>query len=138
MIINFHPKEKPSKKGLEVIKTLKADSEIFHSTDKSTPEWQEIIKSNEKLVLVAPTYWWGPSYEFDKWLQEVFAYNFAYSFDTGSKVGLLDGREFEFHLTHGTPDEFAQTMKDNIIQRLKLGIFEYSNAKVEVNFHFAN
>jgi hypothetical protein len=61
MIINFHPQELESKKGKEVIDMLVATNAqtVFHVTDKTIEEWKEIISSDEKLVLLAPTYWWG-------------------------------------------------------------------------------
>ena len=138
MIINFHPKEIPSSACLKLIEKLNevAVHTVSHSTDKTAEEWKAIIKSDEKIIMVAPTYWWGMSYEFDKWLQDVFTYNFAFSFDTGSNVGLLDGREFEIHMTHATPTEYADIMHGNIKDRLKKGVFEYCNAKIDINFHF--
>lgn len=138
MIVNFHPKEIESKKGLEVITSLVANNsteKVFHVTEKTYGEWKEIVKSDEKIIIVAPIYWWNLGYEFDKWLQNVFTYNFAYTFDNGQREGLLNGRPFELHLTHATPDEYAQFMKDNMVARLKTGIFEYCGATVEVSFH---
>lgn len=138
MIINFHPKEKESKKGLEIINRINKDNEhkIFHSTDKTASKWKEIISSDEKLILVAPVYWWGASYEFDKWAQEVLSYGYAYMYtEDGVKHGLLKGRRFEFHLTHGTPNEFSKEMEDNIRQRMDVGIFGFCDARVDVKFY---
>lgn len=138
MIINFHPKEIPSVKGLEVINTLNADKshEVFHSTDKTIEEWKAIIQGDEKLILVAPTFWWGLSYEFDKWAQEVLSYGFAYQYtDEGMPEGLLNGRSFEFHTTQGTPEAYATVMRANMKQRLETGIFGFCGAKVDVYFY---
>lgn len=137
MIINFHPKELPSKKGVEVIATLNADNShtVVHVPEKTVEEWKEIIKSDEKLVLVAPTYWWGFGYEFDRWLQDVFTYGFAYEYKDGLPVGLLAGRAFEFHTTHGTPAAYAETLRANMKQRLEVGVFGFCDAKVAVTFY---
>lgn len=137
MIINFHPKELPSKKGIEVITALNADNShtVVHVTEKTSEEWKEIIKSDEKLILVAPTYWWGLSYEFDTWAQNVLSYGFAYEYKDGLPVGLLVGREFELHTTHGTPAAYAEVMRSNIKQRLEVGIFGFCDAKVTVTFY---
>lgn len=140
MIINFHPKELPSKKGLDVISQLNADGGhvVVHVTDKTAEEWKEIIKSDEKLILVAPTYWWGLSYEFDKWAQNVLSYGFAYKYnEQGMPEGLLNGRMFEVHTTQGTPEAYAAVLRANMVQRIETGIFGFCGAKVAVNFHVA-
>jgi NAD(P)H dehydrogenase (quinone) len=138
MIINFHPQEIESKKGLEVIAKLNGDAShaVFHVTDKTIEEWKAIISSDEKLVLVAPTYWWGAGYEFDKWIQVVLSYGYAYKYnEQGMPEGLLNGRAFEFHTTQGTPEAYATSMRENIKQRLEVGIFGFCNAKVDVKFY---
>ncbi len=138
MIINFHPKEKPTQAGAKLIEKLllATPTEVVHITDKTAEEWQGMIKSNEPMILAGPTYWWGMGHDFDKWMQDVLTYNFAFSFDTGAKVGLLDNREFSIHMTHGTPTEYAGEMHKNIEARLKSGVFEYCNAKIDINFYF--
>lgn len=138
MIINFHPKEIESKKGKEVIETLNKEGThtVFHVTDKTAEEWKEIIKTDEKLVLVTPTYWWGLSYEFDKWAQDVLSYGFAYQYTPeGMPEGLLNGRAFELHTTQGTPEVYATKLRANMKERLEVGIFGFCNAKVEVFFY---
>lgn len=137
MIINFHPKEIESVKGLEVIATLNADNShvVVHVTDKTVDEWKDIIKSDEKLILVAPTFWWGLSYEFDRWIQGVLSYGFAYEYNAdGMPVGLLNGRAFTVHTTQGTPEAYATTLRANMEQRLKIGIFGFCGANVDVHF----
>lgn len=134
MIINFHPKEFPSKLGVQVIENIKNDQEVFHSTDKSAKEWQDIIKSDEVLHLVAPIYWWGLTYEFDKWVQDVIAWGFAFNFGANGKESLLNGRKFFVHLTHGHTPDGDPLMKGNIEERLKTGIFNYVGADVEINW----
>ncbi len=138
MIINFHPKELPSKKGLEVIAKLNESGAhtVVHATDKTTEEWQNLFLSDEKLILVAPTYWWGLSYEFDKWAQSVLKYGFAYKYnEAGMPEGLLKGRQFEMHITQGTPKAYATVMRENMKQRLDVGIFGFCDAKVDVTFY---
>ncbi len=138
MIINFHPKEIQSKAVAKLIERLLAanPTEVLHAADKTKEEWQAIIKSPESMVFVGPVYWWGMGHDMDKWMQDVLTYNFAFSFDTGEKVGLLDGRAFEIHLTHGTPTQWADTMKKNIEERLKTGIFGYCNSQIEISFYY--
>lgn len=138
MIINFHPKELVSKKGLEIITELNKDGNhaVVHVTDKTKEEWQELFLSDEKLILVAPTYWWGLSYEFDKWAQNVLSYGFAYHYkENGMPEGLLKGREFSLHITQGTPEVYATVMRENMKQRLETGIFGFCDAKVGVTFY---
>jgi NAD(P)H dehydrogenase (quinone) len=140
MIINFHPKEKESKKGKEVIDMLLGakQQEVFHVTDKSYEAWKELIAGQEELVLVAPTYWWGFGYEFDKWAQEVFAYGFGYEYnEQGMPVGLLKKRPFTMHITHGTPTSMATVMLENMKKRLETGIFGFCDATVDVHFYQA-
>lgn len=140
MIINFHPKELESKKGLGIVAELEKGGAhtVVHSTDKTKEEWQAIISGDEKLVLVAPVYWWGASYEFDKWIQAVLSYGFAYQYnESGTPEGLLKGRAFEMHMTHGTPEAYATIMRENIKQRLETGVFGFCNSKVEISFHVA-
>jgi putative NADPH-quinone reductase len=137
MIINFHPVEIPSKTGAAIIADLQSKDpniEAFVPSSKTVEQWQNIIKSSEPIIMVAPIYWWGAGYEFDKWLQGVFDYNFAFSFDSGTKEGLLEGREFIIYMTHKTPDMYAQSMLKNITDRLEQGIFGYCNAKININF----
>lgn len=140
MIINFHPKELESKKGVEVIAEISKNTthEIFHVTDKTIEQWKDIIMSDEKLILVTPTYWWGLSYEFDKWIQGVLGYGFAFEYTPeGMPKGLLKGRAFELHTTQGTPEAYAEVMRANMKQRLEVGIFGFCDAKVDVTFHVA-
>jgi len=140
MIINFHPKEIASKKGLEIIKRLNAESKhvVAHATDKTPQEWQKIIMSDEKLILIAPIYWWGASYVFDKWVQDVFAYGFAYKYGEKGVEGLLKERVFEMHMTHGMPEAHAIAMRENISTRMQKGIFGFCNAKVKLAFYDPN
>jgi putative NADPH-quinone reductase len=141
MIINFHPKERESKKGIEIIERLNSDKnhEVIHVADKSIDEWKNIIDGSEKLIFVAPVYWWGASYEFDKWAQDVLTYGYAYRYsEEGKPEGLLNGREFEMHLTHGTPNEYSKEMEDNIRVRMDKGIFGFCGAKVVVKFYDLN
>lgn len=138
MIINFHPKELESKKSLEIIGKLNHDlsQTVVHITEKTAEEWKAVILSDEKMVLVAPTYWWGASYEFDKWVQDVFTYGFAYKYnESGMPEGLLKGREFELHMGHGTPKAYAEVMRENIKVRMEKGIFGFCDAKVSVTFY---
>jgi NAD(P)H dehydrogenase (quinone) len=138
MIINFHPKEIPSKKGLELIQAFSKDNpqQVFHSTEKSAEEWKEIISGTERLILIAPVYWWGAGYEFDKWAQDVFSSGFAFRYtENGTPEGLLNGRPFEFHLTHGTPSSFSTVMRENITTRMQQGIFGFCGAKLVINFY---
>lgn len=138
MIVNFHPTEIPSKKVLEVIGKLNSNNEhtVFHVNDKTAEEWQTIISSDEKLVFVAPVFWWGLGYEFDKWIQYTFAYGFAYKYtDAGMPEGLLHDRAFEVHLTHGTPMAFAGTLQENLKTRLVNGVFGFCNSKLDLHLH---
>jgi len=138
MIINFHPQEKESKRGQEIIARLNPDNtqKVFRATEKTSEEWKAIINSDEELILVAPTYWWGLGYEFEKWLQNVITYDFAYKYnEQGSPEGLLNGRIFELHITHGTPEVYAKNMRENIKQRLEAGIFGFCNAKADIKFY---
>lgn len=140
MIINFHPKERESKKGVEVIASINADGahQVFHVTDKTTEEWKEVINSDEKIILIAPTYWWGFSYEFDRWAQNVLSYGYAYQYTAeGMPEGLLKGRAFELHTTQGTPEVYATKLRANMKERLEVGIFGFCDAKVDITFHTA-
>jgi len=138
MIVNFHPKEIPSKIGLELIDKLNAKGEhsVVHALDKTTAEWQAVISGSEKLIFVAPVFWWAAGYEFEKWMQSVLSFGFAYKYsDAGLPEGMLNGRAFEMHLTHGTPTVYAGVMQENIKTRLAQGIFAFCNATVDVQFH---
>jgi putative NADPH-quinone reductase len=138
MIVNFHPKEIESKKGVDVIASLNEGGEhsVFHVTDKTPEEWKTIISGDEKLILIAPTYWWGLSYEFDKWIQSVLSYGYAYQYNAhGMPEGLLKGRAFELHTTQGTPEAYATALRSNMKHRLEIGVFGFCDAKVDVHFH---
>ncbi|MEI7653463.1 MAG: NAD(P)H-dependent oxidoreductase [bacterium] len=140
MIINFHPKEIESKKGLEIIARLNADGahKVFHASDKSADEWKQIIKSDEKLVLLSPVFWWGGGYVFEKWIQEVLSYGFAYTYSKeGMPEGQLGGRAFEMHMTHGMPEAMATTMRENIQKRMEQGIFGFCKATITMHFYEA-
>lgn len=140
MIVNFHPKEIESKKGLEVIASLNKEGvhSVVHVTDKTPEEWKALIKSDEKLIFVTPTYWWGLSYEFDRFAQNVLSYGFAYQYTKeGMPEGLLNGRQFEVHTTQGTPEAYATVLRANMKQRLEVGIFGFCGAKVDVFFYEA-
>lgn len=141
MIINFHPKEITSKKGLEIIERLNIGNEhvIVPVSDKNVDEWRALIDGNQKLILVAPVYWWGAGYEFDKWVQDIFSHGYAFVYDeNGVPKGLLNGRKFELHMTHGTPKEYSKIMQENIKQRMDVGIFGFCGAKVDMKFYDLN
>ncbi len=138
MIVNFHPKEIPSKKGAEIISKLNAKGEhsVIHALDKTPAEWQAIVSSSEKLVFVAPVYWWAAGHEFDKWVQDVFAYGYAFKYnEAGVPEGILAGRAFEMHLTHGTPMGYAGAMQENMKTRIAQGVFGFCNATVDIQFY---
>jgi|GEM_PF-1599684 len=138
MIIHFHPLEIPSVKGLEIIRKLTESEKhsVVRVQDKTASEWREIIASDEKLILLAPVYWWGGSYEFDKWIQDVFTPGFAFKYgDNGMPEGLLNGRVFELHMTMGTPIAYATTMIENIKERMGRGIFGFCKAEVKLFFY---
>lgn len=136
MIINIHPREREANHTLKVINTLveKYQEPVVHISDKTVSEWQEIIKSDQPMRFVGPVYWWGMGHEFEKWMQEVLSYGFAYQYVDNVPTGLLNDRAFEVYLTHGTPTEHAEDMRANISQRLHDGIFGKCNATVQVEF----
>ncbi len=140
MIIDIHSKEIESKSSVKIIKELsdKTNEAVLHITDKDTAAWQEIIKSDEPIRFVGPVYWWGMGYEFDKWIQNILSYGFAYEYKEGVPTGLLQSRKFEIHLIHGTPAEFATEMRSNISERLTKGVFGFCDATVEVKFYDMN
>lgn len=140
MIINFHPTEIESKKGVALLTQINSASHaVFHASEKTPEQWRAIIKSDEQLILIAPVYWWGAGYVFDKWAQEVLSYGFAYKYSSnGTPEGLLSGRIFEMHLTHGTPAAYAGAMRQNIQKRMELGIFGFCNANVKITFYEAS
>ena len=138
MIINFHPKEIESKKGVELINKLNEDGRhtVVHASDKTPEEWRAIVGGSEELVLAGPVYWWGGSHVFDQWAQDVLTYGFAYKYnEQGMPEGLLNGRAFSYHLTHGTPAAYAAVMRENIKTRLEQGVFGFCGAKVAVHFY---
>lgn len=139
MIINIHSKEIESKNTVKIIEDIKNElnEEVFHITDKSVEEWQSIIKSDEPIRFVGPVYWWGLGYEFDKWMQNVWTYGFAYVYKDGMPEGLLGDRKFEMHLVHGTPFTFSEIMSKNIEDRLKIGTFGFVKSSVDVKFYEA-
>ena len=138
MIVNFHPKEIESVKGVEIIARLSAnnDHQLFHVLDKTAEEWQSVISGTEKLVLIAPVYWGAAGYEFERWVQNVFTPGFAFQYSAeGFPQGLLKGRAFELHLTHGTPTAYAGKMQENIKSRFVDGIFSFCDSVVDIHFY---
>ena len=137
MIINTHPREREANHTLKVIAALveKHQEPVVHISDKTVSEWQQIITSDEPMRFVGPVYWWGMGHEFEKWMQEVLSYGFAYQYENNVPTGLLNDRAFEVYLTHGTPAEHAEDMRANISQRLHDGIFGKCNATVQVEFY---
>lgn len=136
MIINIHPREREANHTLKVIAALveKHQEPVVHISDKTVSEWQAIIMSDEPMRFVGPVYWWGMGHEFEKWMQEVLSYGFAYQYENNVPVGLLDGRAFEVYLVHGTPAVLAQTMRTNITDRITMGIFDKCKAVSTVSF----
>jgi NAD(P)H dehydrogenase (quinone) len=136
MIINTHPREREANHTLKVIATLveKYQEPVVHISDKTVSEWQAIITSDEPMRFVGPVYWWGMGHEFEKWMQEVLSYGFAYQYENNVPVGLLDGRAFEVYLTHGTPAEHAEVMRTNITERLTKGVFGMCRATATISF----
>lgn len=137
MIINTHPRERESKHSIKIIATLqeKYQEPVVHISDKTTLEWQDIIKSDEPMRFVGPVYWWGMGHEFEKWMQEALSYGFAYQYENNVPVGLLHGRSFEMHLVHGTPAAFAEKMRTNIKDRITIGVYGLCGADSTVVFY---
>lgn len=136
MIINIHTREREPNNTLKVIAMLqeKHQEPVVHISDKTVSEWQQIITSDEPMRFVGPVYWWGMGHEFEKWMQEVLSYGFAYQYIDNVPTGMLDGRAFEVYLVHGTPAEYAETMRKNIQDRITLGIFDKCKAVSTVSF----
>ena len=139
MIVNIHPKEIPSSNGKEIIDALvkeKNEKEIY-LLDKTTEEWQQIIKSGEKIIFVGPVYWWGFGHVMEKWFQDVLAYGFAYDYVDGKRRLLLEGIDFEIHLTYGKGGKEEEMLKKNLTERLEVGIFGFCGAKINIFWHQA-
>jgi NAD(P)H dehydrogenase (quinone) len=136
MILHIHPTNIPSVIGKKIAETLSVESGqvIVRTTDKTAEEWRLIIDSGEHITIVAPIYWWGLSSDFESWFQDVFASGWAFDY-TKMPTGLLQGKSMTVHLTHGTPDEYAATMKQNIIDRSKTGVFGYCGIETDIHFH---
>ncbi len=136
MILHIHPKEIESHLGKSIVEKLKNETgqEVVRPEDKTPEAWRAIIDRGEVITIVAPVYWWGLSYEFDKWFQDVFSFGWAFDY-TKQPTGLLQGKRVIVHLTHGTPTEYAGTMFTNIKERLDKGVFGYCGMEMELHFH---
>ena len=136
MILHIHPNTIPSVHSKKIADQLSVESgePIFHTTDKSPDEWRSIIESGEHLTIVAPVYWWGLTSDFETWFQDVFRMGWAFDYSK-QPTGLLSGTSMTVHLTHGTPDEYAVAMKQNITDRLNIGVFGYCGIAIDLHFH---
>jgi len=136
MILHIHPTNIPSVTGKALAEKLALESgqSIFKTSDKTAQEWRDVIDTNEHLILVAPVYWWGLSSDFEQWLEGVFSFGWAFDY-TKQPTGLLQGKTMTIHLTHGTPAEYADAMRKNIVERLESGVFGYCGIATEIHFH---
>lgn len=99
---------------------------------------QEHIRWADRITFIYPIWWTGMPAIMKGYIDRVFAYNFAYSYDTGEQKGLLHGKEAVIINSHGkTKAEYGATGMDNALYLTSdKGIFEYCGFEVKHHFFF--
>ena len=91
------------------------------SSKKQPPEPNKEVKQPQKSAKVPAA---------ENLLQSEAAIN-----EQGKPEGLLKGRAFEMHITHGTLEAYATVMRDTMKTRLEKGIFGFCDSKVDIIFY---
>lgn len=115
LIISGHPDLTSSYANKTILTELKArfpqaeirrlDS-LYPNFNIAIEEEQRALLDADIVILQAPFYWYSLPALLKKWLDDVFAYNFAY----GSNGDKLKGKHFILSLTIGGPkDSYADT-----------------------------
>ena len=117
-----------------------SDFEMFQSG--SVPEDIEIeqneIRWANRLIVIHPIWWTGSPARMKGYIDRVFSIGFAYKYEAGEPVGLLNGKEVLIVNTTGSPNEPYQKlgMHDSIRQTNDVGIFQFCGMRVVDHLFF--
>lgn len=110
LVISGHPNLEESYTNTVILKQLQADLDNLEvrKLDKLYPNYQIDIKAEQNALLEAdivvlqfPFYWYSVPALLKKWIDDVFAYDFAY----GSRGDKLKGKQLILSFTVGGPAE---------------------------------
>lgn len=93
---------------------------------------QEFITWADTLVLIHPVWWTGLPAMFKGYIDRVFCYGFAYTFDAKGLVPLLKGKKVLIINTQGTPKDAyeASGMFDAMKMTSDAGIYKFCGLDV--------
>jgi Putative NADPH-quinone reductase (modulator of drug activity B) len=87
---------------------------------------QEKITWAERLILVYPIWWTGFPAILKGYIDRVFSYGFAYSFDEKGRIQLLKGKKALLISTHGQPEAvYHDRMYTSLRDTQDVGVFEF-------------
>jgi len=99
---------------------------------------QQYIQWADCLVFVYPIWWTGLPAIMKGYIDRVFSYGFAYSYDKGIQQGLLKGKKAIIINTHGkTHGEYKSNgLGEALIQTSHTGIFTYCGFEIVAHLFF--
>lgn len=125
VVISGHPQLEQSnanKTILEQLATSLPDVDIrrldtlYPDYRIDVPREQQALLAADVIVLQFPFYWYSIPALLKKWLDDVFAYNFAY----GSQGDKLKGKHFILSVTIGGPEESYSPVGYNHFEIMQL------------------
>ncbi|MDF2515146.1 MAG: wrbA [Sphingobacterium sp.] len=99
---------------------------------------QEYISWADLVTFIYPIWWTGMPAIMKGYIDKVFSYGFAYSYDQGMQKGLLRGKQAIIINTHGkSNEEYAAIGMDKaLLLTSDKGIYTYCGFQVEEHFFF--
>ncbi len=99
---------------------------------------QAYISQADHLTFIYPIWWTGMPAIMKGYIDRVFSYGFAYSYDQGVQRGLLTGKQLTVINTHGKSQaEYESTGMDKALSLTSdKGIFTYCGLQIDRHFFF--
>ncbi|MBD1373606.1 NAD(P)H-dependent oxidoreductase [Hazenella sp. IB182357] len=93
---------------------------------------QDLVKWADILTFIYPIWWGGMPAILKGYIDRVFAYNFAYKYENGVPLGLLNDKKVMVFNPTGSSDELYEQigMHEAIEKTSDLGIFKFCNMEV--------
>ncbi|HEY0298210.1 MAG TPA: NAD(P)H-dependent oxidoreductase [Arachidicoccus sp.] len=99
---------------------------------------QQLILWAEIITFIYPIWWTGLPAILKGYIDRVFSYGFAYSYDQGIQKGLLTGKQTVIINTHGKSNEEYEAigMDKALTLTSSKGIYSYCGLEIKRHFFF--
>ena len=99
---------------------------------------QDYISWADSITFIYPIWWTGMPAIMKGYIDRVMSYGFAYKYDKGVQMGLLEAKQTVIINTHGKSNSEYQTMGMDkaLLLTSDTGIYEYCGLKVKAHYFF--